>query len=397
MRFTKEHIDKMKNKMGVDKFHSYSSLSSFNTSKYEWFLSRVLHEKKDRQDCIYSSLGGDIHDILERFYSDEIKYEDMIEEFKDKWITNYDIAQLKFDRNAKDKNDSIAQKYKADLEHFFTHHNVIKTKMTLEQGVFIKLRTHSLLGYIDAVTKEGDNYIIIDWKSSSNSSFTGDKLIEKGRQLTLYALALHQLGIPLANIKAKFNMLKYVDVYCEQVNGKIKKRVIERYKIGESLKSAVTTWLKKEKNITKEQINEYVEDMVFYNRIDDLPENVKNKFDIQDCYIELDITQEIIDEAIDYAENTISEIEKTVKEYEQTQDESIWWDSMEKVDKESYYYSTLCEFSPSKLKPYKAYLEQLEKTKQGNDFSFASKKSSVESGNDNSTKDIDDMSWLNEL
>ena len=114
-RLTREEFEKVKKKYGVDTLYSWSRLETFRTSKYEYFLSYVLHKKPDIEDSIYGALGGQAHDILEKFYSNEIDYGSMSKLFEDAWITCYDIAKLKFFRSDELKNENIAKKYKANI------------------------------------------------------------------------------------------------------------------------------------------------------------------------------------------------------------------------------------------------------------------------------------------
>ena len=99
MRLSKEELEQIKNKYGVDNIWSWSRVSSWYTSKYEWFLRYVLHTTPDRTDCIYGQEGSYSHDIIEKFYNHEIQYEDMINEFNDGWNMSRDILGLKFNRN----------------------------------------------------------------------------------------------------------------------------------------------------------------------------------------------------------------------------------------------------------------------------------------------------------
>lgn len=51
----------------------------------------------------------------------------MYDEFDTGWMLNIDIVDLKFNRNDKAKNDSIKNKYKQNLDHFYRHHKVLKS------------------------------------------------------------------------------------------------------------------------------------------------------------------------------------------------------------------------------------------------------------------------------
>ena len=68
-----------------------------------------------------------------------------------------------------------------------------------------------------------------------------------------------------------------------------------------------------------------------------------------------------------------------------TNNDKLWWDSPEEIIKQNYYFAVLCGYSPSLHLPYKCYLDELEKQKNGNIFSGVG--SEVE----------EDMSWLDNL
>ena len=231
-RLTWDELDKIKQKYGVSILWSWSRIQSYVTSHYEYYLKYVLHKKEDISNCAYAPCGSLAHDCVERYYNGE-----------DGWLTNIDIADLKFDRNDSDKNESIKKKYKYDIEHFLKNHNCMADKVITEKFVTAKICNHVLQGYIDAVYKDEDgNFCIIDFKTSTK--FSGKNLDEKSGQLTVYAIALTQMGVPLDKIHIGFNMLKYCTVEYRQKNGAVKTRDVERYKIGESLQTNAKMWLK---------------------------------------------------------------------------------------------------------------------------------------------------------
>ena len=125
MRLTKEELEQVKKDFNVDKLWSWSKVNTFITSPYEYYLKYIVHSKEDRQDCSYATLGSICHSVLEDFYSNKIKYEEMLDVFEDGWLTAIDIVDLKFDRNDKTRNQSIGTKYKNNLLHFFEHHSII--------------------------------------------------------------------------------------------------------------------------------------------------------------------------------------------------------------------------------------------------------------------------------
>lgn len=400
-RLSKEELNKIKEKYNVSRLWSYSRINCFLTSKYEYFLSYVRHEKTDRDDCIYGSLGGAAHQCLEDYYTGKIVYEDMAEQFEDSWVTCRDIAQLKFDRNDEEKDASISKKYHKDLQHFFAHHVKLDGNPAMEKFVKIKVGNNLLQGYIDCIYKDADGfYNIIDWKTSSE--YKNKTLEEHSAQLTLYAMGLMQMGIEMDRIRIGFNFLKYCSVEVTQKNGKKKLRSIERYKLGESLVTNSRMWLK-DAGYSEEEVDEYLKLLVDANDISVLPEEVQDKFVITDRYVYIPLTQQLIDKWTNIVITTIRDICAREKDYKETGSDQCFFDSEEDVKKESYYFSTLMAYSPNLHKPYASYLDQLEKQKKGMDFFGGvgndSENNVVTNNNicNNDSTDEVDLSWLDEI
>lgn len=395
-RLTSEELQELMKKEGVSRIWSWSKWNCFHTSPYEYFLKYIQHAKEDRTDCIYTTTGGIAHDILERFYSGELSYENMVDDFDDGWVTAFEIADMKFDRNSPEKNDKISQKYYENLRHFFANHKVLENKPMIEQFVKAKIGDNLFQGYIDVCFKDDEGNInIVDWKTSS--IYKGSKAENECGQLIVYAIGLNQQGIPMDKIRICWNFLKYVSIQYEQKNGAVKTREVERSKIGESLQSNAKTWLK----AFGYDVDEYLKLLLDTNSIDCLPDEVKAKYVISDCYVYVPITEELIQKWSDSIIRTIVDIELREQDYNDTQNDKVFWDTDASVQAQSYYFSTLCAYSPNLHLPYKAYLERLEAASNGED-TFAGVGSNDESV---TSKDIHqtenngdiDLSWLNEI
>lgn len=200
---------------------SYSRLSSFNNCQHEFYLSRLL--KKENLENIYGILGGSAHDVLEDFYNGKIKYEDMLDRFENKFL-DVEISDIKFSSD-EDKNKRMMEKYKSCIVHFFKHHKPVTSKVICEQEIWVDVRNSVgeggvFIGYVDAIHKEGEYYVITDYKTSSmGAEYKGEHLLEKQKQLLLYALALIQKGVPADKIKIRWNFLKYTNIrYNHMIN-----------------------------------------------------------------------------------------------------------------------------------------------------------------------------------
>jgi hypothetical protein len=363
MRKTSEELQAIMNQENCDRIWSWSRINCFHTSPFEYMLKYVKCIPEDRQDCIYTTTGTIAHDILEKFYTNQIKYEDMIDNFEDAWLIAHDVGQLKFDRNDEEKNKKIGEKYYSNLQHFFNNHTVLKNKPIIEQFVKFKIGDNLFTGYIDCCFKDDDgNYNIIDFKTSS--IYKGDKAENECGQLVCYAVSLSQMGIPFDKIRIAWNFLKYVSIQYEQKNGAVKTREVDRSKIGESLQSNAKTWLK----AFGYEPDEYLKLLLDTNSIKVLPEEVQQKYVISDCYIYVPLTQKLIDKWVDTIIATIADIKLREADYKETGSEMCFWDTDESVEKNSFYFATLSGYSGNLHKPYGKYLERLEARKNGDDL-----------------------------
>lgn len=394
-RLTYEELENIKKKYNVDRLWSWSRMNTYMTSKFEYLLKYILKSKEDRCDSCYTTLGTICHDTLDKFYEGKIKYEDMIDDYNDGFTTAIVIADLKFNRSDEEKNKSIGEKYNDNLVHFFQNHTVYKHKLLIEKPIVININGNVFVGYIDALYKDDDsNYHILDFKSSS--IYTGNTLVENSGQLVLYSIGLHQMGIPLDKIKPQFNFLKYCTIKYEQKNGAVKYRNVERCKIGESLQSNAKTWLKH----FGYEPDEYIKQMLDTNGIDCLPDEVKGKYEIADCHVDVELNEKIVEKWTNLVTDTLRDIELREKDYEETKAVECFWDDEKDVEKESYYFANLCSYSAAKHLPYKAYLEKLEAAKNGTDmFCGIGLGNTVTSSSnviDNNGSELD-LSWLENI
>ena len=350
--------------LNVKTLDSWSKYHCYKQDHWEAFLKYVLHEKEDRTNGIYAVSGGYCHDIIEKLYKGEIKYEDMIELYEDSLLT-MNIAELKYDRNDAEKNEKIANKYENCVRHFFRNHNVIKKPHRIEHFITIRISDDIVLqGYIDFlftekyVDEDGNERTrirIVDWKTSTR--YTGQKIDAECGQLVIYAEGIRQaLGIPLEDIICEWNFLKYVTVTYEQKNGTFKDRYVERNSIGESLVNTAKMWLKHFGY--EDDIDSYVDTMILDNTIDCLPDEVREKFVIKDCYVEVPLSEEKIDELKADIIETIHDFREKEKKYRETKDEMLFWQDV--TDADAYRLATLSSYSRKLHKPYDTYLKEQE-------------------------------------
>ena len=380
MRKTKEELDLIKKEYGVDRLYSWSMINTFMTSPYEYYLKYIAHAEEDRKDSAYAPLGGLCHDQLEKFYSDDITYEQMFENFEEGWDLNIELLDLKFNRANEEQNESVKNKYKKNIEHFFKNHVPITNDIAVEQFISTQLFGRVFQGYIDAIehTHNG-RYNIIDWKTST--IYTGETAKEKSGQLVIYAIGLMQKGIPMEKISIGWNFLKYVKVTHPLRNGKEKVRNIERYKIGSSLKNNIKTWLKAF-NYVDDEIELLLNEVVNSNSLSCLPLEVRELYQIEDCYVFLDLTKELVKEWADIIKDTLTKIDMAEDKYYQTKNPAVFWDDEGNIRKESYYFANLCGYSSLLHAPYKEFLAKQDQ------------EASLFLGETEKKEEQFDMSWL---
>lgn len=374
IRKTREELNEICKNLNVKVLDSWSKYHCYKQDKWEAFLKYVLHEKEDRTNGIYAVSGGYCHDIIEKLYSGEIEYKDMINLYEDSLLT-MNIAELKYDRNDAEKNERIANKYENCVRHFFQNHNVIEQPHRIEHFITIRICDDIVLqGYIDFLFTEkylDDNgnektrIRIVDWKTSTR--YSGKKIDQESWQLLIYAEGIRQaLGIPLEDIICEWNFLKYVTVTYEQKNGKKKDRYIERNVIGESLVNTAKMWLKEFGY--EDDIDFFVDKMVLENTLDYLPEEVRSKFEIKDCYVQVPLSEEKIDELKSDIADTIHEFREKEKEYKETEDEMLFWQDV--TDADAFRLATLSSYSRKLHKPYDVYLKEQEMFKMNTEDDF---------------------------
>ena len=132
--------------------------------------------------------------------------------------------------------------------------------------------------------------------------------------------------------------------------------------------------------------DEYLKELLDSNSIDNLPEPIKEKYKIADYLVYVPLTNSLIQSWVDKVKNTVTDIELREADYEKYKSDKSFWDSPEQVEKESYYFSTLCGYSRKLHKPFDEYCSKIEKRKKDSEIRIV--------GNTNLSEDL---SWLNEI
>lgn len=317
---------------------SISRLNSFHNCEYEYFNTYILRNR-GKGNC-YTEVGSFVHDFIENVYKGNNNKNNFSEAFELKMAEN-ELLGIDF------PSDDIRKNFTEDILHYTNNFKLLDGKHLLEKLIVFDIDGHYIQGYIDMIQVTYDKEInVVDWKTSSK--FSGKaKLQDAGRQLVMY-----KVGLESTSSKAKINtlswcMIKYLYVCHVQKNGKTKKKMCSRRKWVKDMKPTF------EKEMIKEGMDELevdilLEQSVKNNSIDKLPDFIKDKYWIEDCYVEYEATEERIQELKDYVNNTIKLIES------KNPNDELEWKPVD-FEKDSFYCNHLCnhrEICPY-LKEYK--------------------------------------------
>ena len=344
MRLTFEQQNILKEKYGVDRLWSYSRLSTFTERPWEYKI--VYLDKSARSENVYGIMGTIAHDIIQGYYEGQFKsHNEMVDEFDNK------IEEWRKDnRGFKFPSKSIEESYINNVRHYFANTSFFETDKKVVNELPVVLATKDkktdrnvvLIGYADSIYVDGNGVInIVDYKTSSKSGFSGASLKDKSKQLMLYAIALHQMKkIPFDKINLRFDMMKYFNVSFLQKNGKWSKPSSkERAKFFEDK----TTVNRIKKLLVDNGEDETEADLLIENAkvlksFGVFPDFVKSHFKFENCYIDVQITEEDAEKLTEWLVDTV----RTCLEYEADKDN---WDihfpepSMEEL--QNYYYNVL--------------------------------------------------------
>lgn len=395
MRLTFEQLDMIKEKMGVDKLWSFSKVSTFDQCSWLYKL-KYIDKIRVKGDNCYTWWGSVSHEIIQDWYDGKFeKFEDMSEALESK-VVEYSLID---DKKLNFPKESEFESYIENLRHYFKYVQTIPYKVTNEKAVlavFEGLEKYVFQGYLDSeYLDDQGNLIILDYKTSSISGFTGKKLIEKAVQLMIYAVGISQHGrmingkmqkIPLDKIRIRYDMMKYCNITFLQKNMKEKTTKAERRtwvahlanqlrkdledipKEIEKLEKEIAKLVKKrgmKKNTPEDiegydvaigdivhqidslrlvsfdpiKINEMIEEAISLNNLDVFPQFIKDKYNVTNCYIEVEMTDEVIAEFKSQLVKTLDTIIE--KSAEEDKEEAFNRSRIENSD--SYYCVNLCD------------------------------------------------------
>lgn len=231
MDFTKfQHPVWMKIKKDNGRIFSFSEIDCYNRCQYEHMLSKDKELIKSKLPNIYSELGGKIHDIVEQSYINNIDNDKSLEKYEEAIFDSF-LNGLSF------PSASIQTNYLECIKHYIMSMKKDENITDLELLLYFSLTDYDnklidcfFGGFADAILKDSNGDISIgDFKSSTE--YKGAELINKSKQLILYAIAYEKIyGVEVKYIF--FDFLKYAKVKFNK-NEKEVEKVVQRNKIWE--------------------------------------------------------------------------------------------------------------------------------------------------------------------
>lgn len=169
---------------------SYSRLTAFEQCRYGWLLRYILHEPQ--RDSFFAEYGSFVHKIIEKYLRGELAKDDLALYFMRHFAEAVPTAAMSADLKAR--------YYTRGVEYFrhfsFPHDDIV----AVEERVEFDLDGAPFAGYIDVISRDGDDLIITDHKSHDLKPFskrypeqktkTDLELESYLRQLILYAVGV---------------------------------------------------------------------------------------------------------------------------------------------------------------------------------------------------------------
>ena len=324
--------------------YSFSKLNTINNCLYEAWRTYVLQDRG--LGSVYTNLGSRIHDTLEEIIHKQKETTDLLPAMRSE-LQDLELLGLDFPKDFRGGN-SIRDKWIADMTHFCKTFVPPKGVFTTEELLIYRVSpTRAIIGYSDLIKHHTDKVVsIYDWKTSSDHR--QEDLLEHGRQLTIYGMALEQAGFTVK--ETAWIMLKYITVEYEwyqtrrSKNKTVITKTINRSKLFSTIRDPLE-YACRNAGMDEVDIEIAMRDFELTNILSDLfPVSVKEQFQFKPYVKKYPFTEELKQEAINY-------INRTADIYESlSQSKDIPWDARPITKKEEFYCHTLC--SHRKTCPY---------------------------------------------
>jgi hypothetical protein len=133
--------------------------------------------------------------------------------------------------------------------------------------------------------------------------------------------------------------------------------------------------------------------MILNNTINCLPDEVREKFNINDCYVEVPLSEEKIEELKADIIETLHDFRAKEQEYNKTKDEMIFWQDV--TDADAFRLALLSGYSRKLHKPYDAYLKEQEMFEKKNNSDDDNEEENSETVSNNDEDDL--LAFLDSL
>ena len=303
--------------MSEQKRYSYSRLHSYDGCQYSYYLTYV--KKLDSIQNIYSYLGGVTHELLEKMQVNEMTNDKAVKLFTEAYEKCEELGYKFGTKQAEDGYIRSIQHYLATFKPYEAK------KVEIEKEFLLEFNGAKLLGFIDLVLITEDGSVkVIDHKTSSE--FNKNDLDDYGKQLIIYGLALEQMGYTVSYLG--WSMLKYSHA---KFNGSRSKKIL-RSKIGIHYFNKIREQL----FLIGEDDEELLDNLALDGSVLGLPDEVKDKFEIQPMMVEYKFTEEAKQRTLEWIDKTVSEIEFKIS----LDSEDVW--EHPNLEKSDFFCNTLC-------------------------------------------------------
>lgn len=316
--------------------YSFSKLNTINNCLYEAWRTYILEDRG--LGSVYTNLGSKIHDTLEEIINQRENSSALLPAMQSE-LKDMELLGLDFPKDFRGGN-SIREKWIADMTQFCKTFVPPKGNFTTEELLIYRVSPmRAVIGYSDLVKHHSSKVVsIYDWKTSSD--YRPEDLLEHGRQLTIYGMALEQAGFTVK--QTAWIMLKYVTVkyfWYPTRRSKSKAMVsrnINRSKLFITLRDPVEAACRSA-GMDELDIEVAMRDFELTNIMSDLfPISVRDQFIIKPYVKDYPFTEELKQEAINY-------INDTADIYESLDHDKLKpWDAKPITKKEEFYCHTLC-------------------------------------------------------
>lgn len=316
----KEWTDSLKKKYNVSTIYSYSQIETFINDKYEYFLKYVAKVEPDIfVQSPYGLLGGLVHDILEKFYKNELKRTDCKNEFSSNFSAIMQDKNTGVFSNNENDNQKMADNFQRNLLDYFTRVDKLEGKVLCEEPISCILENDTakavFCGYIDVLNFSKDGRVnIIDYKTSNIYSKRSE-IQDKIKQLVLYAIGVNQrFGIKFEDISVGWNFVKFAKVISK---ADLSEEIVER------------------KELYKWDLTDYV---------------------VEDCIVKFDLDSDMIDFVTSTLLTYVVDIEQRANDYYENNTERAFWQEVTISD--MFRLNNFCQYSAKLHKPLHEFLSR---------------------------------------